>query len=253
MRATRELKEVKVKTVEKSLSLLELLAEQTTPLSLTRLGQLSSLSISTTYRLLNTLCRNGFVERDRQTGGYKLGLKAALIGNAALQKVEIRNIALPYLTQLSKKVATSIYLAIFSQANVIYSDCVKTNSPIQIGIQTGIPFPACQTSSGRVFLACLTLEEQLELIDHYVASGLIKDSQIFLKKLALIQRNGYADGAGYFGSKVHEFSAPLFNHTQKCVGAVSIFGAPHDAETGPKMVRQLKNTCLEISRALGYK
>jgi DNA-binding IclR family transcriptional regulator len=254
MRATHELKEVKVKTVEKSLTLLELLANQNVPLTLTRIGQLSALSISTTYRLLNTLCRSGFVERDRQTGCYKLGLKAFLIGNAALQKVELRSIALPYLNQLTKKTATSIYLAIFSQPNVFYSDCIKTNSPIQIGVQTGVAFPACQTSSGKVFIACLTLDEQLELIDYYAKNTLIKDTQAFLKELALIQKNGYASGAEDFGSKVNEFSVPLFNHVKKCVGAISIFSAFHGAELTDaelKTITQLKKTGSEISMALG--
>jgi IclR family acetate operon transcriptional repressor len=254
MRASREHKEVKVKTVEKSLSLLELLAEQNAPLSLTRIGQLSALSISTAYRLLNTLCRNGFVEREKQTGCYRLGIKAFLIGNAALQKVELRNVALPYLTQLSKKTAATIYLAIFSQPDVFYSDCVKTSNPIQIGIQTGTPFPACQTNSGKVFIAYLTLEEQLELIDHYSQNGLIKDTQAFLKELALIQKNGFAGGIGDFGNKVREFSVPLFNHLKKCVGVISCFSPLHAEklnEAELKMVNQLKTTALEISNALG--
>jgi IclR family acetate operon transcriptional repressor len=256
MRANRELKEVKVKTVEKSLSLLELLAAQNTPLSLTRLGQLSSLSISTAYRLLNTLCRSGFVERDKQTGCYKLGLKAYLIGNAALQKVELRNVAIPYLTHLAKKIGTSIYLAIFSQPSVFYSDCIKTSHPIQIGIQTGMPFPACQTSSGKVFLAYLTLEEQLELIDHYMKNDFIANSQVFLKELALIQKNGYAGGTGDSDGKIREFSVPLFNHAKKCVGAISTFGSPYGPElnaTELKIISQLKSTGLEISKTLGYR
>jgi DNA-binding IclR family transcriptional regulator len=254
MKANREPKEVKVKTVEKSLTLLELLATQTTPLSLTRIGQLSALSISTTYRLLNTLCRSGFVERDKQTSCYKLGLKAFLIGNAALQKVELRSVAMPYLTQLAKKTAATIYLAIFSQPNIVYSDCIKTSNPIQIGIQTGMPFPACHTGSGKVFIACLTLEEQLELIDYYVKSGLITDTQAFLKELALIQKNGYASGAGEFGGKVREFGVPLFNHARKCVGVISIFSSFHGdelTEAELKIIAQLKNISFEISKALG--
>jgi IclR family acetate operon transcriptional repressor len=254
MKANRELKEVKVKTVEKSLTLLELLAAQTAPLSLTRIGQLSALSISTTYRLLNTLCRSGFVERDKQTSCYKLGLKAFLIGNAALQKVELRSVALPYLTQLARKAASPIYLAIFSQPNVFYSDCIKTSNPIQIGIQTGTPFPACQTNSGKVFLACLTLEEQLDLVDYYVKNSLVRDTQAFLKELALIQKNGYTSGAEELGGKVREFSVPLYNHTRKCVGVISIFSSFHGAaltETEQKTLTQLRNTSLEISQALG--
>lgn len=255
MRAQRELKEVKVKTVEKTLSLLELLATQNVPLSLTRIGHLSSMSISTAYRLLNTLNRSGFVERDQLTGHYQLGIKAFLIGNAALQKVELRDVALPHLNRLSKSCQESVYLAIFSQQSVFYSDCVKTNNPIQIGIRTGTPFPACQTSSGKVFIAYLTLEEQLELIEFYLRNNYIKDSQSFLKELAQIQKNGYSAGTSDFGGVVREFSAPIFKNSNLCVGAISIFGTVYgeeltDAEKA--IISQLKNTSVEISKSLGY-
>ena len=95
--ATTEPKEIKVKTVERTLMLLEIMAEESTPLSLTKLGNLSKLSVSTTYRLLSALCRSGFIEKERATGHYKLGLKSFLIGNAALQSVELRPTALPYM------------------------------------------------------------------------------------------------------------------------------------------------------------
>ncbi|HYH05143.1 MAG TPA: IclR family transcriptional regulator [Bacillota bacterium] len=254
MRAQRELKEVKVKTVEKTLSLLELLATQNIPLSLTRIGHLSSMSISTTYRLLNTLNRSGFVERDQLTGYYQLGIKAFLIGNAALQKVELRNVALPYLNKLSKNSQESVYLAIFSRQNVFYSDCVKNNNPIQISIQTGMPFPACLTSSGKVFIAYLSLEEQLDLIDYYARNQHIKDTQAFLKELAQIQKNGFSAGTSDFGGIVREFSAPVFKNSNVCVGAISIFGTANSeelTEQEKKIITQLKNTSAEISRALG--
>jgi IclR family acetate operon transcriptional repressor len=253
--ANRELKEVKVKTVEKTLSLLELLAAQNTPLSLTRIGQLANLSISTAYRLLNTLSRNGFVERDKLTGLYKLGVKAFLIGNAAIQKIDLRNLALPYLTQLAQKINFSVYLAIFSRPNVFYSDYAKTANPVQIGIQTGTPFPACQTCSGKVFIAYLTLEEQLELLDGYLRASLIKDTQRFLKELALTQKNGYAVGTGIFGGLAREYSVPLFNHAKICAGTISVFGPAHGPELTKaelQIIAQLKSTSAEISRALGY-
>lgn len=255
MRSQRELKEVKVKTVEKTLSLLELLAEQNIPLSLTRISQLSNMSISTVYRLLNTLTRSGFIERDRLTGYYQLGLKAFLIGNAALQKVELRNVVLPFMNTLSRNSQESVYLAIFSQQNVFYTDCVKTSTPVQLSIQTGMPFPACQTSSGKVFVAYLTLEEQLDLIDFYVRNEFIKDTQGFLKELAQIQRNGYSAGVSHFGGLVREFSVPIFNHSKACVAAISIFGSVVQAEltdAEKELLNQLKSTGAEISKALGY-
>ncbi len=119
MPATKQ-REIRVQTVERSLKLLEVLAEQSTPLTLTRIGQLSNLNLSSAYRILNTLCRSGFVEREKTTGHYQLGLKAFLIGNAVLQRMNIREVALPYLSRFVENTNETIYLAILSHQNVIY-------------------------------------------------------------------------------------------------------------------------------------
>ncbi len=255
MKNTAELREVKVKTVERTLMLLEILAENNSLLSLTKLSQLSKLSISTTYRLLNTLCRSGFVERDKLTGHYKLGLKAFLIGNAALQSVELRPTALPYLTQLADTVSESIYLSVLSTHNIIYSDCVKTAGPIQIGIQTGIPVPACQTSSGKVLLSFLQSAERQKWHEVYRNSQLIDNANQFELELTQIRNQGYAAEVSNFSRTVREISVPIFNYLKTCVGALSVF-RPVFGETlnqdEQQLLVRLHATAVEISRAMGY-
>ena len=87
MRANTEPRVVRVQSVERSLALLEIMAEHSAPLPLSRIGKLANLNLSTAYRLLNALCRSGFIERESSNGYYKLGLKTFLIGNAVLQRI----------------------------------------------------------------------------------------------------------------------------------------------------------------------
>lgn len=255
MRSSAEPKEVKVKTVEKTLKLLEILAEYSAPLPLTRLGQISKLSLSTAHRLLNTLCHSGFVERDQATGHYKLGLKAFLVGNAALKNVELRPVALSFMNKLSKQIEESVYLAILSGRDVIYSDAVKTSRPIQIGIQTGLPVPACQTSSGKILLAYLPLTEVQFFLCEYQGKELIADSNRFVEELRQIKENGFASEIAVLGGNIREMSAPIFNHLGVCIGTIGVFhpayhGLLTDAEQ--QVMAQVKETAAEISKALGF-
>ncbi len=71
------------KPVECSLTILEIMAQQNSALSLNKISQLSGLSIKTTQRLLNTLCETGFIELDQKSESYKLTLKAFLISTIA--------------------------------------------------------------------------------------------------------------------------------------------------------------------------
>lgn len=254
MRTATEPREIKVKTVERTLMLLEIMAEQSRPLTLTRLSQLSHLSVSTTYRLLSTLNRSGFVEREKISGEYKLGIKAFLIGNAAMQAIDQRSIAMPILNRLARECDGSVYLAMLSGPNVIYTDNAKTSGPLQIGIQTGIPIPACKTCSGKVLLAYANQAEQARLAGIYREDQLIHDLSSFFKDLHEIGERGYHTEISAFGGGIRELSVPLFDRTQACTGAVSVFRAGSGAnlsDADQSLLEKLISTGREISKAMG--
>jgi DNA-binding IclR family transcriptional regulator len=255
MNTSIEPRNVKLKTVEKALTILEILAERSVPLSLTQIVQITKLSFSTAYRLMNTLWLKGFVERENNTDFYKLGLKAVLVGNAAMQNIELRPIALPYLNQLAQICGESIFLAIFFNQNVIYFDCVKTPGPIQIGIQIGVPIPACRTSSGRVLLSNLPLSEQQSLAEIYFQDKLISDKDKFLVELKRIKFQGFCSMKSDYGGMIYEISFPIYNYFKVCIGTVSVFLSSNQKELSEQediLLRHIKKTSLEISRAMGY-
>lgn len=249
-----EEKAIKVKAVEKTLRLLEILAEHDTPLPLTRLGQITHMSLSTVHRLLNTLCSSGFVEREPMTGHYRLGLKAFLIGNAALQNVSLRPTALEMMQVLAEEVKESVYLAVLSQHDVIYSDAVRPAGPIQFGIQTGIPLPAYETCSGRLLLAYLPASEQEMVLEKLKSSG----NQVFgelREELKQIREKGYTFNKIGMGHGIREISAPVFNHQRLCLGAIGVFRPASDEGMAVKDADILEKVCYtagQISRRLGY-
>jgi IclR family acetate operon transcriptional repressor len=254
MKSNSELKEIKVQTVDRTLMLLEILAEEKTPLTLTRLGQLSKLSLSTIHRLMSTLCRAGFVEREKNSGCYKLGLKAFLIGNAALQSVDLRPTAIPFLSQLAQGSQAPAYLAVLSNQDVIYSDCVRTASPIQIGIQTGTPIPGCQTSSGKVLVAYAQPGTQQNLIDYYHSNRLISNPDKMAEELKTIKSQGFCAEISNLGGALREIAAPVFNHISNCVGAVSVFRLAQGerlTNVEEPLVTQVRSTAIQISYAMG--
>jgi DNA-binding IclR family transcriptional regulator len=255
MKSTTKQREIRVQTVERSLMLLEVLAQQSVPLTLTRIGQLTKLNLSSAYRILNTLCRSGFVERERNTGHYQLGLKAFLIGNAVLQRLNIREIALPHLNQFAENCNQSIYLSILTNQNVIYTDAIRSTGLIQISIQTGLQFPACQTSAGKVLLANLSRQEQPLIINQYIQNQLITDSQSFQSVLDSIRIKGHIDGVIHFKESIREISVPIYSYLGKCVGAISIFLQAGNLVAGEPehiLLKEIKLTASRISLAMGY-
>ncbi len=256
MRANTAKREIRVQTVERSLMILEVMAKQSASLPLTQIGKLVQLNLSTTYRLLNTLCRSGFVEREKGTGNYRLGLKAFLIGNTVLQRIDLREIALPYLNALVPDCNESVYLAILANQNVIYTDGIKTAGPIHISIQTGMGVSACQTSAGKILLANLEQEELTSIINQYFQDHLINSSQEFLAELHKLRLQQYFIGISGFNETIHEISVPVYNHVNHCAGAISIFYQQSNAnlrEREFKLLEQLKGTAFHISQAMGHR
>jgi DNA-binding IclR family transcriptional regulator len=255
MKADTPQREIRVQTVERALMILEIMAKQNETLPLTQIGKLVKLNLSTTYRLLNVLCRSGFVEREKGSGNYRLGLKAFLIGNTVLQRIDLREIAMPYLNQLMQTSGESVYLAILSNQNVVYADGIKTIGPIQINIQTGVQIPACKTNAGKVLLANLDKQEQHYLANQYLREYFIENEQNLLAELDGIRFKRYSSGTSGFNETIHEISAPVFNYLNKCGGAISVFyqangSVPHQERS---LLEQVNETAGSISRAMGYR
>lgn len=254
MKAETGHREIRVQTVERALMILEIMAKQNETLPLTQIGKLAKLNLSTTYRLLSVLCRSGFVEREKGTGNYRLGLKAFLIGNTVLQRIDLREVAMPYLNQLMQATGESVYLAILSNQNVVYADSVKTAGPIQISIQTGVQIPACKTNAGKVLLANLDKQEQHSFANQYLREYFIDNEQSFLAELDNIRLKRYSAGISSFKETIYEVSAPVYNYLNKCGGAISIF-YQMNGSTSPEPERtllgQINATAKVISQAMG--
>ncbi len=255
MRTITAQREIRVQTVERSLMILEIMAKQNELLSLTQIGKLVKLNLSTTYRLLNALCRSGFVERDKATGNYRLGLKAFLIGNTVLKRIDLREIALPYLNELVQNCNEPAYLAVLSNQNVVYTDGVKTAGPIQISIQTGLQVPACQTGAGKILLAGMEPQQLEPVVNQYLQENIIEDRQDFLAGLGNLRRQQYSAGASGFNETIHELSVPIYNYLNQCPGAVSVFYQNTGSGLNSRereLLEHVSETAGMISRAMGY-
>ena len=77
-------KEKTVQSVERTLLIMEAMAENGGPMTLSEISNEVGLKVSTVHRLLKTLIYKGFADQDPYTGKYHLGVKAFRIGNTAL-------------------------------------------------------------------------------------------------------------------------------------------------------------------------
>jgi DNA-binding IclR family transcriptional regulator len=250
-----------VQAVERALAIMDVLAEAAVPMAITDLAEKVQLNISTVHRLLSTLAINGYVEQDKSSH-YKLGLKLFAMGKASLYAQDLQTISHPFLEELVARCNETANLAILDGRDVIYIDQVESNNIVIVRMfaRVGSRGPAHATGSGKMLLSSLSDEDYDRLfagvkLEHYT-SETITDVNILKKELQRIRSQGYAIDLGERDENVRCVAAPIYNHEDNIIAAISISG-PDTRITNyylnNELVDIVLDTARKISQRLGYR
>jgi Transcriptional regulator len=217
-----------VQSVIRALFLLELLAEETTTVSLSELSQKADLKVTTVHRLLTTLMSKGFVEQDSSSLRYQLGVKTFQIGNAALFVNDLRSIARPFLKQLLDTINETINLAVLDNTEVIYIDQIESTNIVIVKMfaRMGSRGPAYCTGTGKVLLADLSNDElrkrftQVDFV-RFTENTIVNINEL-IKALNKIRIDGYALDFSERDPGVTCAAVPIKNFDGRVQAAISV-------------------------------
>jgi DNA-binding IclR family transcriptional regulator len=119
-------------------------------LALSEISHRVGLPKSTVHRLANQLCAVGWLERN--SGGYRIGLKLLELGSVALQRTGLRETAFKHLHSLALRTGLVAHLGILDHGEVVYLDRVSTTR-VSLPTRVGGREPAYCTALGKVLLA----------------------------------------------------------------------------------------------------
>jgi DNA-binding IclR family transcriptional regulator len=244
-----------VPAVVKAMSILEQLATSQNGLGLSELTRELDLPKSSTYGMLLTLERLGYLHRNESTGRYMFGMKILSLASMAMNGLNLRKLAVPHLRQLMNKTGLTVHMAIREHHEVVIIE--KVESPYTPKVETwiGKRMGIHCTAAGKALLSDWPEEE----IDRLVRYGLPRynDNTIVTPKrlkneIALVAKQGYSidDEEETIGSRC--VGAPITDETQKIVAAVSVAGYKKQIhhETFPILVDSVKQTAVDISKEL---
>lgn len=248
-----------VQSVERTLRILEIMAEREYPMSLSEISNSLNLKISTVHRLLKTLIMNGFAQQDPYSGKYLLGIKTFSIGNTALYSQDIRSLVRPYLKELKMKYQETTNLAILDEGDVIYIDQVESEKMVKMLARLGSRAPSHSNAVGKVLLADLNELELDRLLKVKTLRGFTENaitvSLLLKKELEKVRRQGYALDMEETEQGICCAAAAIFNHQGKAAAAIGISG-PSSRISKEYLEKELaeavKSVALEISLKLGY-
>src|SRR4051812_16924108 len=107
-------KGVTVQSVERAVAMLQAFFEEGRPLSMTELAGRTGLAPATVHRMLSTLLKLGWIERDPRSSRYELS--GRMIGNAALAVANspLLQAAYPLLNRLSEATGLNSFVAVLA-------------------------------------------------------------------------------------------------------------------------------------------
>ena len=149
-----------IKSVIKSLNILDLFSESRQELSISEINKALNLGLSTTYRLLSTLKYKNYIEQNPQNLKYKLGY--AFLNKAFLVSHNEANIikkSMPFLENLRDFTKGSVSLAVLDGISIVYIAKADSYELLRTNIEIGKKLPAYKTALGKILLAYLPPEQ----------------------------------------------------------------------------------------------
>ncbi|MCG8351071.1 MAG: IclR family transcriptional regulator [Chloroflexales bacterium] len=249
-----------VQSVERTLDILEALADAKEDMSLSQLRDILDLPLGTVHRLLGTLMARGYAAQDTVTRHYGPGPKLLEIAARAAgnRRFNLTRIVRSALQELTAATGETSNLLVLRDNEGVYSEQVASPHLVRMFTEVGQQVPLYCTGGGKAILSGFTDEQlaaylETERMKPWTAKT-ITNPELLRQEIEQARRWGFAIDDEEREASVFCVAAPIFDHTGKCIAAVSISGPTtrlsrdRAIDLGPR-VRQAADEC---SAQLGY-
>jgi len=251
--STRE----QVTSVERALSILELLASKHQGLSTSAISRSTNLPKSSTSYLLRTLVARGYVRRDTETGQHTLGIRVLSLGGQAVQGMALREVAIPHLRHIVEHTRMGAHLAILDHGDAVYVERIESPGFIKMDIWNGRRVAPQATAVGKALICRLERQEVQEIAARHritpTSSKTITTLPRLLDELAEVSRRGYAIDDEEHAVGVRCVAAPVVAASGEVVAAIGVSGTVTQIndEYLPVVGNMMRSTALKFSAQLG--
>lgn len=257
-RSPRPLSRYRVPVLDRTLDLLELLANQPEGMTLTGLTEALGVPKNTVYRIATTLTLRGYAVRDEATKRYLLSRKMLSVSHAAMGGKRLLEAAGPVLRTLRDATGETALLGTLSGSRGVVLDQVPSSQPVKVVVEVGHAFPLHTAAPAKAILAFVADEVRHRLVADIRftrhTSRTITSARSFVRELAAVRDRGYALDRREESEAYACAAAPVFGRSGDVVAAIWISG-PSDRVTAtrlPSVARQVVASARSLSSALGY-
>lgn len=226
----------------KTLRVLEVMAERSTPVGVSELAQVIGSSRGTVHKQLTTLLVSGWVEQNAD-GRYHLSLLPVRIGHAALRQSGLGHKVQHILEQVATATGECATIAALDNNAGLIVQRAESDRVVSADIRVGSRLPLHGGASNLVLLAFAMTTEQRRALR---AGGLELAPE---DRIAEVIANGFAHTVDAFVDHASAVSIPLHDEFDLRTTALTLVG-PHQRVDLDTALRALRDAREEIT-ALG--
>jgi DNA-binding IclR family transcriptional regulator len=211
------------------------------------------------HRLLMVLERHRLVDKNPETGRYRLGLKLFELGSKAVGALDLQERVRPHMQRLQRETGETVNFAILDKGEVLYLHKIDSQSYLRIAANVGDRCPAYSTALGKAILASLPEEEAERVLGSMklqARTPTTLSSMAALKEELRTTRNrGYAIDDEENMEGVRCVAAAVLDHRGNPVAAISVAGPAIRVTKNsiPELALTVMATVGAISAELGFK
>lgn len=215
-------------SVSRALSILTCFTDETPVLRMTDISSRLGLTPSLVSRLLLTLEHEGFVERDEETGFYRLGKSIVTLAGVTLNNNRLRIEALSEIQSVANILGLGVNLAILHEDSIFYLAHVDGPKAPRAYTLIGKRNPLHATGMGKVLLAHLPDLIRAEYLDnlilHPYTTHTITQRDALETELNNVRLQGWGLEMEELALGRACIASPIRDHRGEVVAALSISG-----------------------------
>ncbi|GAB4407633.1 MAG: IclR family transcriptional regulator [Anaerolineales bacterium] len=244
----------RVRVMERAMQILDCFDDEHPERGVSEIAELVGLHKATTHRIIVSLMNGGFLEKAPGGERYRLGLRLAELGMAAIRTLDFRREAIPHMKALVDRFEETCDLSVFDRGEVFYVEVIQGKHTLTIAARVGQRLPAHCTASGKTFLAFMPEAEARAILKEPLTrytDWTITSAEEVLAQLPEVRARGYGYDDQEFELGIRAVAAPIRNREGRVIAVISMPG-PTSRMT-PERVSQIAQGLVATTRAISLR
>lgn len=246
----------RIQSIERAHAVLSLFINEKKSLGISDFSKLLALPKTTVQGIVQTLCHLGYLEKDHETGKYRLGPYVFQLGMKYATNLDLVSIARVWAERLCSQFKQPVNIGMLVGDKVVIVLRVEPENRFMSYPQVGSVIPTHTTCIGKLLCAYMETKRLHEILQDYTFQMLTPNSvttkEDFLKEIKKVRQAGISFDNQESVMGLAGIGGPIFNYA----GIIAAFAITGNAEFilhhKQDIISAVRDTALQLSVQLGY-